>query len=133
MCSGIEYEGELLVWQDADVRLPVKLRDGSMRWLRWGERHGVASAFVQGPCARLESIHAGRWDRHAPQPVQIPAERYMERDARGRPVWVRTAPGQCLQGLVANQGDEQRVYVVTVEAPEEFRHVQARWPRLLAP
>lgn len=121
------------LWQDPDVRLPVRRRDGSLAWLPWGARHGIDSPFVQGPCARLESVREGRWSRYRPRPVMIPVDRYMERDGKSRPYWVRAGEGICLQGLVATWGDEQRIYVVTTESPAEFAHVQPRWPRLLAP
>lgn len=49
----------------------------------------------------------------------------------GKPYWVRAGEGAHLQGLLAAWGNEQRVYVVTVDAPEEFRHVQERWPQVM--
>ena len=131
MCSGIEYEGQMHLWKDSDVRLPVLMRDGSVSWLPWGERHGTQSPFFQGPCARLESIKAGKWARLSPRPVKIPMQRYMERDIRAAPYWVKAGEGCVLQGLLATWGDEQRVYVVTVETPPEFLHVQPRWPRVM--
>ncbi len=132
MCSGVEHEGQMHLWKDAEVRLPVLMRDGSTTWVRWGERHGVPSPFFQGPCARLESVREGKWRRFQPRAVRIPVERYMERDQKSKPYWVRLEAGQYLQGLIATWGDEQRVYVVTVEAPAEYRHVQERWPRVVS-
>ncbi|MDP1539266.1 MAG: hypothetical protein Q8K94_08865 [Moraxellaceae bacterium] len=131
MCSGIEYLGKMHLWRDVDVTLPVLMKDGSIRWLKWGERHGVQSAFVQGPCARLDSIQAGKWQRFNPMPVKIPITRYMERNQKCAPYWVKVEDGQYLQGLVATVNGEQRVYVVTVDAPQAFRHVQDRWPRVI--
>lgn len=58
-------------------------------------------------------------------------DRYMERDQRNKPYWVKAPEGSVLQGLLATWGDEQRVYVVTTETPSEFQHVQPRWPRVL--
>jgi len=132
MCSGIEYEEQLHVWQDAAVRLPVLLRDGGVAWLPWGGRHGLETIFHEGPCARLESIRAGKWDRFSPRPVKIPLSRYMERDGKGRPCWTRVGPGQHLQGLLASAGGEQRVYVVTVESPEGQGNLQPRQPRVMS-
>lgn len=131
MCSGIEYKDSLLLWRDSEVELPVLLRGGEVSWVRWGERHGVVSEFFQGPCARLESIQTGKWRRYSPTPVKIPMERYMERDAKGAPYWVKAPAGSVLQGLLAVADGEQRVYVVTVDSPPEYRHVQPRWPRVL--
>ena len=126
MCSGIEYQGRMHLWQDSDVRLPVQMRDGSVSWVKWGERHGI-----QSPCARLESVKELKWARFQPRAVKIPVDRYMERDIRSKPYWVKTDEGSVLQGLLATWGDEQRVYVVTIETPPEFQHVQPRWPRVL--
>ncbi len=131
MCSGIEFDDQLHLWQDPAVQLPVLRRDGSVQWLPWGGRHGIETRFFQGPCARLESLRAGKWQRFSPRPVKIPLTRYMERDARGRPYWVKVRPGQYLQGVLATQAGEQRVYVVTTESPAAFRHVQERWPRVI--
>lgn len=132
MCSGIELDGEMHLWSDPEVRLPIALKDGGVCWLRWGERYGAKdSFFYEGPCARLESIKTGKWDKFSPRAVKVKIDRYMERDHKGRPYWVKTDVGQYLQGMVANWGNDQRVYVVTVDSPAEFQHVQPRWPRLV--
>lgn len=132
MCSGIEYQDQIHAWKDPEVKLPVLNRDGSVSWLTWGARHGIPSPFVQGPCARLESIQAGKWDQYQPISVKVPMQRYMERDHKGSPFWVKAEPHQYLQGLVATLSGEQRIYVVTIETPEAYRHVQPRWPRLVS-
>jgi hypothetical protein len=41
-------------------------------------------------------------------------------------------PGQAIQGLLANFGDESRVYVVTIGIPSEYHYIHDRWPRLVA-
>ncbi len=132
MCSGIEFDDKIHTWRDPDVKLPVARKDGSIAWVAWGERHGIKSAFVQGPCARLDSIQSGKWDKYSPQPVKIPIQRYMERDIKGAPYWVKVSPGSYLQGLIATINSDRRVYVVTIETPDEFRHVQPRWPRVIS-
>ena len=131
MCSGVEYQGEMHLWSDPEVHLPVRLKSGDLAWVRWGARHGVESPFFQGPCARLDSIKMGNWARFSHIPVRIPTERYMERDSRNKPYWVKAKPGGTLQGLVATWQGQHRVYVVTVDTPPEFQHVQPRWPRVL--
>ena len=73
----------------------------------------------------------GKWNRFNPVAVKIPIDRYMERDAKGKPYWVKADEAEMLQGLVATWQDEQRIYVVTVETPTAFAHVQPRWPRVL--
>ena len=131
MCSGIEYIGQLHIWKDHDVRLPVMMKDGTISWVKWGERYGVRSPFFQGPCARQESIKERKWDRYSPLPVKIPIDKYMERDSKGRPYWVVANEETFLQGLLATWATDQRVYVVTIEAPDQFRHIQTRWPRVI--
>ncbi|RZU45182.1 hypothetical protein EV700_1997 [Fluviicoccus keumensis] len=131
MCSAIEVNDHIISFGDHKI-LPVLLRNGDVRWLRWGERHGVPSPWIAGPCARLDSIQAGKWDRYQPVPVKLPVRRYMERNARNKPYWVRLNEGEYLQGLAARVGDEVRVYVVTVDTPAAYRHVSDRWPRVIA-
>lgn len=53
-------------------------------------------------------------------------QRYMEPDAKHKHYWVKAPEGFVLQGLLARWGDQQRVYVVTIDSPPEFQHVQPR-------
>jgi hypothetical protein len=131
MCSAVESGARIIAFMDDCPELPVRLKNGDIRWLRWGEKHGIPSPWVAGPCARLDSIRAGKWDRYRPVPVKLAVGRYMERNAVNAPYWAKLRDGECLQGLVAQVGDEQRVYVVTDETPPEFRHVSTRWPRIV--
>ena len=131
MCSGIEYEGQMHLYASLERPRCAPSCSTSLKWVRWGERHGVQSPFFQGPCARLESIKERKWNRFNPRSVKIVMDRYMERDLKNKPYWVKAPEGAVLQGLLATWGDEQRVYVVTTETPAEFQHVQPRWPRIL--
>jgi len=94
------------LWKDTEVHLPVRLKDGTLKWIPWGERHGVKSPFFQGPCARLESIKERKWDRFNPRSVKIVMDRYMECDLKNKPYWVKATEGAVLQGLLATWGDE---------------------------
>ena len=133
MCSAVEVGDQIIGFAGDAARLPVLLRSGGTLWLPWGEPYGrERGAWVPGPCARLDSIHSGKWDRFRPVAVKIAVERYMERNARNAPYWARLRAGEYLQGLVATVGDEKRVYVVTVETPAPYRHVSERWPRILS-
>lgn len=131
MCSGVEVNDRIITFGESAPALPVMLRSGEVLWLRWGERHGIASPWVAGPCARLDSIRSGKWDRFRPVPVKLPVQRYMERNASNKPYWAKLQPGEYVQGLVATIGEEQRVYVVTDETPPAYRHVSDRWPRII--
>ena len=55
----------------------------------------------------------------------------MEKDIPGNSHWFDLTPGQFIQGLIARDKYEQRVYVVTV-TPELDDAVHDRWPRILS-
>ncbi len=135
MCGGVYFH-----FQNDDFRiyfpnpkavLPVRMRDHSLQLLGWGRRKGQAGALPFGGWARLDSIHAGRWDRYFPRPVKLPVAAFMERDIEGNSHWYDITKGQWIQGLVARAGSEQRIYVVTVE-PTMSDAVHERWPRILS-
>jgi len=54
----------------------------------------------------------------------------MERDIEGESHWFTLNSGQWVQGLVARNGAEQRVYVVTI-TPQMPEAVHERWPRII--
>ncbi len=135
MCGGVYYS-----WEGQDFRLyfpnpkaclPVKTRDGSSILLPWGRRKEQAGKLPLGGWARLDSIYAGRWDRWFPVPVKLPLQQFMEKDIEGNSHWFDLTRGQYIQGLVARDKHEQRVYVVTI-TPELDDAVHDRWPRILS-
>lgn len=135
MCGGVEYQDGArtarVFFPQPEARLPVRRRDGGVAWLPWGRREDEAVALPGGGWARLESIQAGKWDRYRPRPVLIPVIRFMEKDRDGRSHWF-DVPERCMvQGLLATGGGERRVYVVTVDAPEDLSPLHDRWPRLV--
>ena len=120
----------------AQVFLLVGLIAWHLRWglrqlLPWGRRRDQKGELPLGGWARLDAIYAGRWDRWFPIPVKLPIRQFMEKDLEGRSHWYDLTRGQWIQGLVARNGHEQRVYVVTVE-PELADAVHDRWPRLIS-
>jgi hypothetical protein len=134
MCGGVYYNH-----QGADIRvyfpnpkamLPVRTRRGDIALLPWGRRKDQQGALPLGGWARLDSIYSGRWDRWFPVPVKLPIKQFMEKDLEGSSHWYDLTRGQWIQGLVARDGHEQRVYVVTVE-PQLADAVHDRWPRLV--
>lgn len=101
------------------VCLPVRTRSGGVQLVTWGRREGEPGEFPLGCCARLEAIQAGEWDYWFPIPVQLPLTQLLERNSQGRGVWsCPLVRGHRVQGLVARDGLEQRVYVVTIPAPD---------------
>ena len=135
MCGGVlyTYEGKdyRVYFPNPGALLPVRMKDGGVSLLPWGRRKEQAGQLPMGGWARLDSINAGKWDRYFPTPTKIMVDQFMEKDIEGRSHWFLVTPGQWIQGLVAREHDEQRVYVVTI-APEFDDAVHDRWPRILA-
>lgn len=135
MCGGViyfngEYEKRVF-FPDKTARIPVKSKQGSQVLLPWGRRREQEGQLPMGGWARLDSIYAGRWDRWFPVPVKLPLLQFMEKDFEGNSHWHTLTKGQWVQGLIAKEKYEQRVYVVTVE-PEQNDALYHRWPRILS-
>jgi hypothetical protein len=134
MCGGVLYEHdgreERIGFPRPGARLPVTRRHGEPVLLLWGRRRDEAGTLPFGGWARLESIRAGRWDHWQPQPVRLAIRAFMERDIEGESHWFTLNSGQWVQGLVARNGAEQRVYVVTI-TPQMPEAVHERWPRII--
>jgi hypothetical protein len=135
MCGGVYFEHEerdvRVYFPNPGARLPVRCRKGGVGLLPWGRRPQQAGQLPLGGWARLEAIYAGRWDRWFPVPVKLVLKSFMEPDIEGHARWYDLTRGQWIQGLVAREGSERRVYVVVGE-PELAEAVHARWPRILS-
>jgi hypothetical protein len=111
--------------------LPILKRDGEIMLMRWGRREKQEGQLPITGWARLDSIYAGRWDKYFPIPVRIPVLRFMEKNYEGVSKWYGLIPSNCIQGLVAREGNEMRVYVVTVEPELSDRDYHDRMRRLI--
>ena len=135
MCQGVYYtrgdQDIRLYFPNPAATLPVRTRNGAIRLLPWGRRQQQAGQLPLGGWARLEAIYAGRWDRWRPLPVKLSVKSFAERDLEGHSHWYDLTRGQWIQGLVARNQHEQRVYVVTIE-PERDEAMHERWPRILS-
>ncbi|MCK5336503.1 MAG: hypothetical protein KAQ67_10080 [Gammaproteobacteria bacterium] len=135
MCGGViyfngEYEKRVF-FPEMTARIPVKSKQGGYVLLPWGRRREQDGKLPMGGWARLDSVYAGRWDRWFPIPVKLPLLQFMEKDIEGNSHWHTLTKGQWVQGLIAKERYEQRVYVVTVE-PEQSDAIYHRWPRILS-
>ena len=136
MCMLIEYqEGQQTVrarFIDPAAVLPVGIRrnGGGAILLPWGRRQQQNGHLPLGGWARLNAIHAGRWDHWLPMPVKLLVTAFAENDIEGRPHRYELTKGQWIQGLVAQDRHERRIYVVTI-TPEMEDAVHDRWPRIL--
>jgi len=134
MCGGVYYthngQDVRVYFPNPKALLPVRMRDGGILLLPWGRRRQQAGHLPLGGWARLDSIHAGRWDKWQPRPVKLPIRQFMEKDVEGNSHWFDLTAGKWIQGLVARDRHERRVYVVTI-TPETEDAVHDRWPRIL--
>ena len=135
MCGGVhfEHQGEVLksFFPNPHAQLPLLKRDGQIMLMGWGRRENQEGKLPRTGWARLDSIYAGRWDKYFPIPVRIPVLRFMEKNFEGVSKWYDLIPSNCIQGLVAREGNETRVYVVTVEPELSERDYHDRMPRIV--
>jgi len=135
MCGGVLYllDGRTVrtYFPNPKAQLPVVRRGGASMAVPWGRRKQQPGRLPLGGWARLDSIHSGRWDRWFPRPVKIRVLAFMEKDIEGSSHWFDLVEGQWIQGLLAHDGDQQRIYVVTIK-PEMEGAVHDRWPRILS-
>lgn len=112
--------------------LPVKLKNGQCKLVPWGRRERDNSEMPLGGWARLSMIKGEKeqWNLYQPKPVQIPVIKFMEKDFEGKSCWYEVTKGKCLQGLLAQQNDEYRLYIVTVD-PEDLMNHHYRWPHVI--
>lgn len=136
MCGGVRYThngSEYTVYfPQPGAELPVRLHGGDTALLTWGRRDQEPGALPPGGWARLESIKQGRWDRYFPIPVRLILIAFMEKNRQGRTHWYPLVSGTFVQGLVATEGEERRVYVVTIQPtlPDQAV-IHERWPRIV--
>lgn len=122
-----------VAFSQANALLPVKLKNGQIHLVVWGRREHENSEMPLGGWARLSSIKNEkdkRWHMYLPKPVQIPVDWFMEKDFEGRSCWYEVTKGKCLQGLLAQEYDEYRVYLVTID-PEDLMINHYRWPNII--
>lgn len=135
MCGGASYthngEHMRVYFPNPKAKLPVITKESDTKLILWGRRKGQSGKLPLGGWARLDSIHAGIWDRWFPKPVKIPVQSFMEKDHEGKSHWFDLVKGQWVQGLVAVEKQEQRLYVVTIE-PELEHSIHDRWPRVMS-
>lgn len=135
MCGGVYYTNKgqesRVYFPNPKAVLPVIEKDKSIVLLPWGRRKEQQGNLPMGGWARLDSIYAGRWDKWFPVPVKIAVTQFMEKDIEGSSHWFDITKGQFIQGLIARDKYEQRVYVVTI-TPELEDAIHDRWPRILS-
>lgn len=134
MPDGIMYHylGETVTvyFANPKAKLPVKLTNGEIKLITWGRRQAQTGVLPLGGWARLQAIYQGKWNTFLPKPVQLPIIKFMEKDLEGNTHWYDVISGQWIQGLLAREGNEIRVYIVTI-TPELHDARHERWPRII--
>ena len=135
MCGGVYYSvnnaDTRVYFPNPQAKLPARTRAGKVQLLPWGRRSEQAGKLPLGGWARLDAIYAGRWDRWFPVPVKVPVKSFMEKDLEGHTRWYDLTRGQWIQGLVARNRYERRIYIVTL-VPELADAIHDRWPRIMS-
>ncbi|NOQ77084.1 MAG: hypothetical protein GQ475_04710 [Methylococcaceae bacterium] len=135
MCGGVYFkQGEDILrmyFPNPKAVLPVQQKDGNIILLPWGRRQSQVGNLPMGGWARLDSIYGGRWDKYFPKPLKLPVLSFMEKDFEGQSHWYDLNKGQYLQGLLARDNNELRVYVVTIEPEVEDAQIHDRWVRVV--
>jgi len=135
MCGGVEYiyqgEKRRVYFPNPNAHLPVRLKNGEIEYLPWGRRKQQLGQLPMGGWARHDSIKHGVWDKWFPKAVKIIVDQFMEKDMESNSHWFELPRGQWIQGLLARNGNEQRVYVVTI-TPVMEDAVHDRWPRIMS-
>jgi hypothetical protein len=126
------YDGEVrtVYFANPQAVLAVKLVDGQIKLVPWGRRKTQNGCLPMGGWARLPMIYQGKWNAHMPKPVRLPILKFMEKDFEGNTHWYDITAGFWIQGLLARESDEVRVYIVTI-APELHTTCHDRWPRII--
>lgn len=122
-----------ITYLTSDAQLPVRLRNGQYKLLPWGRRHDELGNLPFGPHASLHQVYSGWWDKFFPHPVKIPYLAFMEQDFEGRTKWYENGlkSSHYIQGLIAKDRNELRVYIVTEKPETEIQPFHDRWPRII--
>jgi hypothetical protein len=127
------YQGEMLTvyFSNPKACLPVCAADGEVQLAVWGRRKMQAGELPLGGWAALNSIYQGKWNRFMPKPIRLPIAKFMKTDFEGCTHWYDVTAGQWIQGLIAREEGETRIYIVTI-TPESHTVCHDRWPRIMA-
>lgn len=135
MCVGVMYVNndaiETVYFSSPKAVMPVQFADGHIEKLPWGRRVQQQSDMPIGRYANYESLKKGVWNALFPKPVKLLVSNFAEVDQYTDEMkWHAVMKGTYIQGAVATDNGEKRVYVVSVQTPPNsiYRH----WPRILA-
>lgn len=130
MCVGVQYTlgtREMRVFfKDKAAQLPVALR-GQVELIPWGRKTRQAGKLPLGGNVHRDAVLAGNWDRFKPKAVRILVQSFAEQDVEGRVRWHPVTKGKWIKGLLAQNGTERRIYVMSI-TPDMDDMPYERWP-----
>jgi len=131
MCEKVIYyhheKSLTAAFNKPQAKLPVLLRNGKNLLLPWGNnRKRDKEQFPLGACVRLKDIHSGNYDWHFPKPVRLNLKFFFIRDNKGIGKWFELPTYKWVQGMLINEKDDMRVYIVTISENCTYPN----WPRV---
>ena len=127
------YQGDIVTtyFSHPKAILPVLLNTGEIKLIPWGRHKTQSGELPFGGWARLSTIKKGQWDAYFRKPVKIPILKFLEKDFEGSSHWFDITKGKWIQGLLVQEGNELRIYIVTI-TPELSTMQFNRWPRIMS-
>ena len=113
--------------------LPVLMKNGQCQLVKWGKREGENCELPNGGWAKLYQIKNEQhsvWHLYKARPVKIVVQKFAEVDFEGKLRWYEIIKGRYIQGVVINEGNDYRVYIVTID-PKEAESNHYRWPQVM--
>ena len=112
-----------------NAKLPILLRNGQAILLPWGRRKDTPSNLPLGGLVQLDDIYMGKLDVYFPRPVKLPIKAFLVRNIEDQAKWFHLPNDKWIQGLIAQNTMERRVYIVTLTPNEDS--IFPTWPRIL--
>ena len=110
-------------------QLPIGLNNNKTMLVKWGRRKTEDGNLPISGWASLKSIESGKWDMYFPMSIKLMLSDFsVKNNVTKKYDKFSVVYGNFIQGLLARDGDEFRVYVVTI-APDNKDHIC--WPRIL--
>jgi hypothetical protein len=116
-------------FEQPNAQLPILLRNGQTLLLPWGRRQHNPGSLPLGGLVQLDEIYLGKWDIFFPIPIKLPIKAFLVRNVEDQAKWFHLPSDKWIQGLIAREKAEKRVYMVTLTPTEDS--IFPRWPRIL--
>lgn len=130
VCHQLDERLVMTYFHDEKALLPVKQKNGdNVIMLPWGRRKKEKSALPLGGWVTIETLKDNQFARYFPKPVKIMVEKFLELDIENQPHWFYITKGQWIQGVLLQEKNELRVYVLTFK-PSMPDNPFSRWPKI---